>query len=288
MNDAIIDLFCGACGGWSLGMERAGFTTVAACESDPWRRSVFSINFPKARMYDDVRELSAERIISDLGHFPRGVVGSPPCQDASAANTFGRGVDGERSGLFFEAIRLVREGRPAWCAFENVASLRTRGADRVLCALEEIGYSAWPLVVRAEDLGAPHERARVWIVAFDPSRFGREGWGTRRRGPQGDACASVAKAPADAGRAGWQERHGAEPAQSEIPESMRDIAQDWPAWNGGLGKHLRMGDGLPSGLARECISAYGDAVLPQITEAIWQAIRRVECALDAVSGRRAA
>jgi len=311
--DAIIDLFCGACGGWSLGMERAGFETVAACEFDPWRRSVFAQNFPKARMYDDVRGLSAERIVSDLGYFPRGVVGSPPCQDASAANTNGLGVDGEKTALFFEAIRIVGEGRPDWCALENVASLRTRGADRVLSGLEAIGYAAWPLVVRAENFGAPHERSRVWIIAFNAARVGREGWRSRRRWPEGHTGASdqtqglnpaeigwrarrawrsysgtegppdgARPACAHAGRSGRQERNGAESAQPEIPEPLRDIADEWTDWNGGLGEHLRLGDGLPSGLARECISAYGDAVLPQITEAIGRSILRTEEAMNAV------
>ena len=87
MCPTVLDLFSGACGGWSLGLHRAGFETVAACEFDPWRRAVFAQNFPGVKLYDDVRSLTADRIVSDLGYFPDCVVGSPPCQDASAANT---------------------------------------------------------------------------------------------------------------------------------------------------------------------------------------------------------
>src|SRR3990172_1182128 len=53
----VLDLFCGAAGGWSLGLHRAAFRTVAACELDEWRRGAYSRNFPGVRLYTDVREL---------------------------------------------------------------------------------------------------------------------------------------------------------------------------------------------------------------------------------------
>jgi hypothetical protein len=75
-----LDLFAGAAAGWSLGLHRAGFETVAACEIDPWRRACFANNFPRARMYEDVKTLTAARLLSDLGYLPEIIVGSPPCQ----------------------------------------------------------------------------------------------------------------------------------------------------------------------------------------------------------------
>lgn len=182
----ILDLFCGAAGGWSLGMHRAGFTTVAACEIDPWRRAMFAANFPDARMYDDVRTIGADRLVSELGALPDVIVGSPPCQDASSANTKGKGVDGERTKLFFEAIRIVRECRPRWVAFENVPGIRNRGVDRLLGGLEEIGYATEPCVVGADDIGANHARKRVWFLAFDPAQVGRECGRPWRRWAHGD------------------------------------------------------------------------------------------------------
>lgn len=189
----VLDLFAGACGGWSLGLHRAGFQTVAACEIDPWRRAVFSHNFPDARMYDNVRGLSAERIISDIGRLPDIIVGSPPCQDASVANPKGRGVDGERTGLFFEALRLVGECRPRWCVFENVPGIRTRGVDRLLGALEALGYACQSFVVGADDVGANHARKRVWIIAFDPAQVGCDGGRAWRRGAHGDGATYPAR-----------------------------------------------------------------------------------------------
>lgn len=185
----VLDLFSAAAGGWSLGLHRAGFRTMAACEAVEWRRILYSQNNPGVTIYDDVRTLTAERILGDFGYLPDIIVGSPPCQDISSANTKGKGVDGERSGLYFEAIRLVGECRPRWFAFENSANLRTRGADAVLAALETLDYACWPVVVRAGDIGANHERPRSWVIGCDLGQItnadglGRdEGWRGRRRG----------------------------------------------------------------------------------------------------------
>lgn len=163
----VLDLFSAAAGGWSLGMHRAGFKTVAACEAVAWRRALYSENNPGVPVYDDVCTLTAARLLADLGSLPRIVVGSPPCQDISSANTKGKGVEGERSGLFFEAVRIIGEVRPRWFALENSANLRTRGADAVLAALEALGYTCWAFVVGGDDIEANHERKRSWIVGVD-------------------------------------------------------------------------------------------------------------------------
>ena len=166
----VLDLFSAAAGGWSLGMHRAGFKTIAACENVAWRRALYQENNPDVLIYDDVCTLTADRIVRDTGRFPPIVVGSPPCQDISSANTKGEGVEGERSGLYFEAIRIIGEGRPRWFALENSSNLRTRGADAVLSALEALGYTCWTFVVRAGDIGANHERPRSWIIGCDLSQ----------------------------------------------------------------------------------------------------------------------
>lgn len=315
-----LDLFCGAAGGWSLGLHRAGVTTVAACEIDEWRRSVFSANNPNVRMYADVRELTATRLMDDLGCLPDWVVGSPPCQDASTANTKGRGVDGARTGLFFEAIRLIDGIRPSWACLENVPGIRTRGADRVLSELEAIGYACWPVVVGAWHAGAPHRRNRVWFIAADMSRDGR-GQGDPGKSEQAFPDDSISNENRKSCRAehakvvgelerdvtdakGWGSRTGQSIAQSEltgvprypiskrleIGESVgcdarpelsaieRAVGPQGIEWNGGPARHLGMADGLSSGVARACISAFGDAVMPQITEAIARTILQVSAA----------
>lgn len=167
----MLDLFSAAAGGWSLGLHRAGFQTVAACEWIDWRRALYAENNPGVLIYDDVRTLTGERLLADLGTLPDIVVGSPPCQDISSANTKGKGVDGERSGLFFEAVRIIGEVRPRWFALENSANLRTRGADRVLGELEGLGYACWAVVVGGDNIGANHERKRSWVIGCDTDQI---------------------------------------------------------------------------------------------------------------------
>jgi DNA (cytosine-5)-methyltransferase 1 len=134
-----LDIFAGAAGGWSVGLRAAGYETVAACEIDPWRRAVFAASHPGCRMYDDARELTAERLGNDLGYLPEVVVGSPPCQEISAANSKGEGITDDN--LFWEWARLVFEIRPRWCAAENSPRARVSGIDGILDALDQAGYA---------------------------------------------------------------------------------------------------------------------------------------------------
>ena len=101
------------------------------------------------------------------------------CQDISFAGK-GAGLEGSRSGLWFEYRRLIDELRPRYAIMENVGALVVRGLDRVLGSLAEIGYDAEWQDIRASDMGAPHRRERVWIVAY-PSRELQHGAGRTRR-----------------------------------------------------------------------------------------------------------
>jgi len=298
----VLDLFSAAAGGWSLGMHRAGYRTVAACEVVEWRRALYSQNNPGVPVYDDVTTLTADRLIRDGVGLPDIIVGSPPCQDISSANTNGKGVDGERSGLYFEAIRIIGECRPRWFALENSANLRTRGADRVIDALAAIGYTCWPFVVSAGDIGANHERKRSWLIGFNLSHADDEGKFRRAEYAEVGIVRTLVRTACDAsqdgcgdGRGhdgqGFGQMGGGESASPTSPEP-------WSDWNGGLAHHLRVDDGLSGWVAQSRIAvggprgtiaasliveAFGDAVCPQIPEAIGRAIIRVERALAAVA-----
>lgn len=236
----VLTLFSGACGGWDLGMERAGHRVVAACEFDPWRRAVLQRNFPNTKVYDDVRGLTADRLRADLGFLPDIVVGSPPCQDASSANHYGRGIDGERTGLFAEFVRLVGDIRPAWFAAENVARLASRGLDRLLGDMEAHGYAVWPLLMAARDFGAPHERDRLWLVGIDADK----------------------------------DHEPCEPVDGEVAGLVGPHPWAEP-WALAAGRFCGVADGLPADVARDAAAALGDAVVPQIAEAIGRAMLRV-------------
>src|SRR5262249_35867014 len=98
-------------GGWSKGLALAGYRTVAACEIDDWRRSVFAAQHPGCRMYENVVDLTADRLRADLGYLPNVVVGSPPCQEISTANCKGTGITDNH--LFWEWARMSTARRPS-------------------------------------------------------------------------------------------------------------------------------------------------------------------------------
>lgn len=161
----VLDLFSGI-GGFSLGLERAGgFHTAAFCEYAPYPRAVLRKHWPTTPIFPDVRGVGAAGLAA--AGVPRVdvVCGGFPCQDISLAGK-GAGLAGERSGLWFEMLRIIDETRPAWIIAENVAALRSRGLDTVLGGLASIGYDAEWHCIPASAIGAPHRRDRVWIVGY--------------------------------------------------------------------------------------------------------------------------
>src|SRR5688572_6900268 len=132
----VLDLFSGI-GGFSLGLERTGgFETVAFCEIDPFCRRVLAKHWPEVRQYEDVRELTAQKLAAD-GIGVDVICGGFPCQDISLANNNGTGLAGEKSGLWCEFARLIGEVRPRFVIVENVSTLRSRGLGDVLSDLAE-------------------------------------------------------------------------------------------------------------------------------------------------------
>ena len=92
------------------------------------------------------------------------VSGGFPCQDISSAGN-GNGLDGERSGLWKEMRRIIGEVRPRYVFVENSPMLVIRGLDRVLGDLAALGYDVTWGVFSAADVGARHERERIWLAA---------------------------------------------------------------------------------------------------------------------------
>ena len=169
----VLDLFAGI-GGFTLGLERAGFETVAFCEIDPYAQKVLKKNWPGVPIYDDVRTITAERLASD-GIGVDVITGGFPCQDISVSGNQAGIQDGTRSGLWSECARLLGELRPQYAIFENVTNLLNgeRGAwfKRVLWDISQIGYDAEWHCIPASELGAHHHRDRIWIIAY-PSSVG--------------------------------------------------------------------------------------------------------------------
>jgi DNA (cytosine-5)-methyltransferase 1 len=149
-------LFTGI-GGFDLGLERAGMHIAWQCETDAFCRAVLARHWPGVPCYPDVRTLDERTPAVDV------VCGGFPCQPVSLAGR-GLGAADER-WLWPEFARAVRLLRPRYVLVENVPGLFTRGFDLVLADLAALGYDAEWTCIRAADVGAPHLRERVWIVA---------------------------------------------------------------------------------------------------------------------------
>jgi len=245
MTLRVLDLFSGI-GGFSLGLERAGMQTVAFCEIDPFARRVLAKHWPQVPIYDDVRELDAARLRAD-GITIDVICGGFPCQDISTSG-HKVGLSGERSGLWREYARIIRELRPLYVVVENVAALLGRGLGDVLGDLAECGYDAEWDCIPAYAVGAPQTRDRVWIVAY-PQGIGRQ---------PSDAQPRVlpTSLPNRAGLAGGGGAADAADAQ-------------WTVWPPEPAL-VRVADGFPDRLDR--IRGLGNAVVPQIVEIIGRAI----------------
>lgn len=152
-------LFSGI-GGIDLGFEMADIKTSWTCEIDDWANELLQKRFPNAKHYRDVQKIGKDNLESvDI------ISGGFPCQDISVAGK-GAGLDGKRSGLWFEMWRIISELQPRWVLIENVANLLNKGGIRVLQDLAEIGYDAEWQIISARDVGARHLRKRLWIIAY--------------------------------------------------------------------------------------------------------------------------
>lgn len=290
----VLDLFSGI-GGFSLGLERAGMTTVAFCEIEPYCRAVLKKHWPDVPCYDDIRTLNRERLTAD-GIAVDVVCGGFPCQDISCAGA-GAGIKGERSGLWREYSRLIGELRPSFVIVENVAALLGRGMGVVLGDLAALGYDAEWHCIPASAVGAPHRRDRVWIVAYPG---GEQHEGARdaigRTGATGFPETAMADAdrPRAAQSAGRKRQGGMGAVQrSEAlanPSSRDKQRRRGPVqvgWGRFASQALQYGDagrtqwgaepdvgrvayGVPARVDR--LGGLGNAVVPQIPEIIGRAI----------------
>jgi len=168
-------LFSGI-GGLDLGIER-GLTSAGVAAETIWQveqndycRRILARHWPNAERYTDVRTITAETV-----HPIDVLVGGFPCQDISTAGK-GAGLAGEKSGLFFEMARIVRELEPRIVVMENVPNIVNLGLSAVLSEVAACGYNARWGMLRADDplVGAPHRRERWFCVAWLANSIGSD------------------------------------------------------------------------------------------------------------------
>lgn len=157
----LLDTFAGI-GGFSLGLERAGMTTVAICEKDKHAQKILKRHYPKTPIIGDIHDVRK----NDLSTIDI-ISGGTPCQDLSIAGNR-KGLAGEKSGLFFEWLRVVADIKPRWIFWENVAGALHANSGRdfatILIQLQKLGYSLAWRVLDAQWFGVPQRRRRVFIV----------------------------------------------------------------------------------------------------------------------------
>jgi DNA (cytosine-5)-methyltransferase 1 len=307
-------LFTGI-GGFDLGLERAGMRVLWQCEQDDWCRQVLARHWPGVPCHPDVRDLMADpggerrqRRSSEfgaggasaLGGEAGDLAGDPcgarmpvsvpyvdilsggfPCQDLSYAGK-GAGLAGERSGLWSEFARLVRELRPRYVIVENVPALRSRGLGVVLGDLAACGYDAEWDCLPAGAFGAPHRRDRIWIVAYpdaevagasqlvaDPDDAGRVQ--QRRSGPSAAQQPSVEYGGDSLAYANECRRDGGAGNVTEADGRSQPENGDWWELEPDVG---RVAHGIPRRVDR--LRGLGNALVPQIAEWIGHRIMEFE------------
>jgi DNA (cytosine-5)-methyltransferase 1 len=263
-----LDLFSGI-GGIGLALE-PWVRTVAYCEREPYAQGVLlsrmqSGEIDRAPIWDDVTTLRADMLPRiDI------IFGGFPCQDLSVAGR-GKGLAGERSGLFFEIARLIRECQPRFVFLENVPAIRTRGGERVVKELASLGYDCRWTTLSAASVGAPHKRERWFLLAHANGNTIRTEQEQRRQ--QGKTVFGydgseefMAHAPSERiqGLRSSGEQEPGSHGEEGLPlrQGERPIQSDWSVEP----DVLRVVNGLPNRAHR--IKCLGNSVVPlQVREA---------------------
>ncbi len=209
MNE--LALFAGA-GGGILGGKLLGWRTVCAVEWDQYAATSLAQRqndghlepFP---IWDEVQTFDGRPWRGRIDV----VSGGFPCQDISVAGR-GKGIDGERSGMWKHMARIVGQVRPRFVFVENSPALISRGLGRVIGDLSQMGYDSRWCIMGADDAGAPHRRKRIWILAHLVSTGER--WQQREGEIKGDALAYAT----DDGT-GWRKQ---QPQGGEEPRHVAD------------------------------------------------------------------
>ncbi|SDP84366.1 DNA cytosine methyltransferase [Desulforhopalus singaporensis] len=262
----VLDLFSGI-GGFSLGLERAGMSTAAFCEIEPYCRKVLRKHWPDVPIFEDVRKLNATDITETIDL----ICGGYPCQPFSAAGKR-RGSEDDRY-LWTEYLRLIQELSPRWVVAENVAGHISMGLDQVLSDLESENYKSWTFVIPAVGVDAPHKRDRIWIVAYaNSTRSDRNQ--NHKICARWDSIESCFGSLANTNRTGQQKQYATRLAERKGFDSWFSVEKRgktrWPA-EPGVG---RVADGVSCRVDR--LKALGNAVIPQIPEIIGRAIMQIE------------
>jgi DNA (cytosine-5)-methyltransferase 1 len=241
-------LFSGI-GGFDLAAQWAGLENIFHCEFEEYKRKQLEINFKNSDSHGDIREFDGTKYKGRIDI----ISGGFPCQDVSIAQQSkklggAQGITGERTGLWKEYARIIREIRPKAIIFENSSMLLIRGFESVLCDLHELGYDVEWKCFFASDFGYPHFRKRLYGIAYS-----REfGW------------KDIIKS------GGILQKVLPERTPRQIPVSI-----PLERFNSKSSyENVRMDDGFPRELDKTVIHGYGNAVVPEIPYQIFKELTK--------------
>jgi DNA (cytosine-5)-methyltransferase 1 len=234
--------------------------TVAFCEIEPYPRKVLAKHWPNIPIYEDVRNVTKERLDAD-GIFPDVITGGFPCQDISVAGKQAGIGEGTRSGLWSECARILGEFRPRYAIFENVTALLSgeqgKWFERVLWDISQVGYDAEWHCIRACSIRFPHSRDRVWILAYPTEN---------RRVHANHKTARIIEGES----LSYNFKSGYRWCREDGGHSLERVG--WSVEPAVCGSN----DGLSTKLDQARIAGLGNAVVPQIPELIGRAIMDAE------------
>lgn len=283
-------LFSGI-GGLELGFEAEGFETAWFCENEPYAKEILKKHFPKTPIYGDITKIDFEAVPKvDI------LTGGFPCQDISNAGKRA-GIEGGRSSLWKYYLKAIRILRPKFAVIENVSALTHRGLNVVLADIAKIGYDAEWYNISASSVGALHRRERIFIIAYMQSKRKRNmamEWKQNKKksnierncnAVENPKCNRCIKGNRDNVNRGEEEEEDSDKfacSSTNVSNTSKKRLeggqyqkrqfdkQGWWSTEPNVG---RMANGVSSRVDR--IKCLGNAVVPQVSQVVAQAIKEV-------------
>jgi DNA (cytosine-5)-methyltransferase 1 len=279
-------LFSGI-GGFDLAAEWMGWENVFHCEWNPFGQQVLKHHFPKSKSYEDITKTDFTIHRGDIDI----LTGGFPCQPYSSAGKR-LGKEDERH-LWPEMLRVIRETSPSYVVGENVRGLTNWNGglvfDEVQADLEALGYEVLPFLLPACAVGAPHRRDRIWFIAYTD----RNGNGPKHELCSGgyvpQECVNKSGDATDANYKRHKSRLSSRKKATDTAYGNQNKSfdeyfsrgwQEFPTQSPLCGRD----DGFPTELDGitfskwrfESIKAYGNAIVPQVALAIFEAIQAMQ------------
>ncbi len=265
-------------GGFELGLQwafdNAGIDHKVSwqIEQNPFCQTILKKHWPKAVLYSDIREVKKVDPVDIL-------LGGFPCQDISVAGLQKGVVNGEKSNLWFEMLRIIGDIRPRIVVLENVPNIVNVGGPRVIGSLAKIGYDCEWSLISAAQFGAPHIRKRWFCIATNAQSFSNDRRINRRlfkkessrksqHAQTGNSVKDAADTISKYAQIPSKRKHPSQPQSGSNGQNRQVIPnwRNWPTQPAFCGRN----DGVPNRVAK--LKALGNAIVPQCAQFVFEQI----------------